>query len=302
MQQQSPEAQAINVRRFEPLSVDWRTAACTGGTLDMARRPLTDAVEGTICTPHVLVLATLEGGADRLEVRSACGQRFTGIDRSGTVSLVPANCERLIRLQRVHTRWISLAIDVDFLAGIGGNAPASEIRHSHTHIDDPFLFSMLAELGREFLRDGELERSYADAMLTCAAHHVHRRYVMPEWNPTPASSAKLSRWQVVRVEEYVEAHLDGELRVGTLATLLGVSEGHFHRAFESTCGVTPLAFINQRRIRRAIRLIHVEPELPTIELAIRVGYTSPSYFARLFRQVVGISPSVYRARVFAEHS
>ena len=53
--------------------------------------------------------------------------------------------------------------------------------------------------------------------------------------------AKLAPWQVRRVTEFVDADVGADLRIADLAALIGVSVGHFHRAFRATTGRTPLA-------------------------------------------------------------
>jgi AraC family transcriptional regulator len=75
--------------------------------------------------------------------------------------------------------------------------------------------------------------------------------------------------------------------------LVGVSAGHLHRAFRATAGVTPLDYINEKRIRRAAAML-VQEQVPITELALRVGFSSPGHFARTFRRVTGVSPSAYR--------
>ena len=106
-------------------------------------------------------------------------------------------------------------------------------------------------------------------------------------------SAVLPRWQLRRVEEYVESNLERAIRIADLASLCGYSAGHFHRAFRRTCGMTPLEFVNHRRVQRAVGILQTEPGLTAAELAERVGYTSPSYFARLFRRLVGVGLTRY---------
>jgi AraC-like DNA-binding protein len=57
--------------------------------------------------------------------------------------------------------------------------------------------------------------------------------------------------------------------------------------------VWQLTFINERRIQRAQQLL-VSQSLAIGDLALQVGFLSPSHFARIFRRHVGLSPSEYR--------
>lgn len=69
---------------------------------------------------------------------------------------------------------------------------------------------------------------------------------------------------------------------------------YFHRAFRSATGVTPLELINRKRIERAMQIFSEEPDASIIDIALRVGYTSPNYFARTLSRHAGVNPSRYR--------
>lgn len=274
-----------SVRRVEPLAHDWRSVRWDGGCFDTARRPFTEVVEGTIRLPQYLLLATLQGGARTLAVRAECGHRYQGPERAGAVSIVLPNCERRLQLTGVHARWASLAIDA---AAFGGSVGAT----CASNINDPFLFSLLSEMQQLQAEDGTLDVSYCEAMALAAVRHLQHRHFA---NGRAAQSriSALPRWQLRRVEEYVEGNLERAIRIADLARLCGYSAGHFHRAFRQTCGMTPLEFVNQRRVQRAVGILQAQPGLTVAELAERVGYSSPNHFARLFRRLVGVGPARY---------
>jgi AraC family transcriptional regulator len=274
-----------SVRRVEPLARDWRSVRWDGGGFDTARRPLTEIVEGMIRLPQCLILATLQGGADTLAVRAACGHRYRGPERTGAVSIVIPNCERRLQLTGVRAHWASLAIDAHAFAGAVGQTCSS-------NIDDAFLFALLSEMERLQAQDGDLDPSYCEAMSFAAVQHLQHRY-FASGAVSPHRDFGLPRWQLRKIEEYIESNLDRAIRIADLAGLCGFSAAHFHRAFRRSCGMTPLEFINHRRVRRAVTILQAQPALSVAELAERVGYTSPNYFARLFRRLVGVGPGRY---------
>jgi len=273
------------VRRVEPLAHDWRSVRWDGGCFDTARRSLTEVVEGTIRLPQYLILATLQGGARTLRVRAECGHRYQGPERAGAISLVIPNCERHLQLTGVRARWASLAIDVGAFAGSVGQACAS-------NITDPFLLALLSEMQQLHADDGDLDASYCEAMSLAAVRHLQHRH-FGDRESAQSRISTLPRWQLRRVEEYVQSNLERAIRIADLASLCGYSAGHFHRAFRRTCGMTPLEFVNQRRVQRAVAILQTQPGLTVAELAERVGYTSPNYFARLFRRLIGVGPARY---------
>jgi AraC family transcriptional regulator len=293
--------QAPYQRRVEPLALGWRSFAWSSGVFDTAHRRYTDSVAGTIRTPQHLVMVTLRGQAEKLEVSSSCGHRYTGSDRPGAVSFVPAHCERQLRLRGVASEWGSISLSPSLFdpnanddQGVGGSLDIS----AFTNIDDPFIFGMVSEFARLYSVDGRLDPTYCDAMSRALARYLVGRYGQIRAQPGVVAW-KLAPWRTWRIADYVDAHLAEPLRIAELAVLVGVSPGYFHRAFRTTFGKTPLEFINERRIQRALQYFH-RGEASIAAIALRVGFISPSHFTRTFRQVAGINPSSYRKRLASD--
>jgi AraC-like DNA-binding protein len=78
-----------------------------------------------------------------------------------------------------------------------------------------------------------------------------------------------------------------------LANYAGVSERHLNRCFMQETGTTPLTYLNRFRIRQAKKLLE-EGQLSITEVIGRVGFSESSYFTRLFRREVGVSPGAYK--------
>jgi len=57
--------------------------------------------------------------------------------------------------------------------------------------------------------------------------------------------------------------------------------------------MTPLQFVTRERMLLAQQLIR-ETSRSLIEIALEIGYTSPSHFAEIFRRTVGMTPSKFR--------
>ena len=85
------------------------------------------------------------------------------------------------------------------------------------------------------------------------------------------------------------------LDVPTLARIAYVSEAHFIRQFRATFGETPNRYLQRRRVERAMFLLRTTDRSVT-DICMDVGFSSLGTFSRVFRDVVGESPSVYRRR------
>ncbi|MEZ0276880.1 MAG: helix-turn-helix domain-containing protein [Roseimicrobium sp.] len=97
-----------------------------------------------------------------------------------------------------------------------------------------------------------------------------------------------------KVEDYVREQLAEDISVETMAGLVELSSFHFSRVFKDSTGMSPLQFVTRERITRAQQLIR-ETSFSLIEIALDVGYTSPSHFAQVFRRVVGVTPTEFRS-------
>lgn len=78
----------------------------------------------------------------------------------------------------------------------------------------------------------------------------------------------------------------------TLAGLAGISAFHFHRIFRALTGETMFAFLQRRRLLRAIELMH-ESRFTLTEIALECGFDSGSSLSRAFRKYFHCSPSQY---------
>ena len=85
------------------------------------------------------------------------------------------------------------------------------------------------------------------------------------------------------------------LDVPALARGALMSAGHFSRSFRAAYGETPYSYLMTRRIERAKALLR-RGDLPVTEVCLAVGFTSLGSFSSRFTELVGESPSSYRAR------
>jgi len=99
--------------------------------------------------------------------------------------------------------------------------------------------------------------------------------------------------RIRRGVDFVEAHLDDDVRLSAVAGAAGLSQWHFQRMFKSMTGETLKGYIRARRLSVALdRLLDTDCRI--IDLAVRAGFDSQEAFARAFRKAFGMSPSAYR--------
>ena len=77
--------------------------------------------------------------------------------------------------------------------------------------------------------------------------------------------------------------------------LSGLNERTFLRRFKKATGESPLDYLQKMRLEKAKQMLTAS-EISLDEITKAVGYADTSSFRRLFRQVIGISPTAYRQR------
>lgn len=102
--------------------------------------------------------------------------------------------------------------------------------------------------------------------------------------------------RVLRVIEYIDAHLAEELGVTRLGSVVHLSPSRLTHLFSAHLGVSPQRFVEQQRMRLAEQLLDVTNR-SIAAVAHEVGFTDPLYFSQRFRRFAGRSPSAYRRRV-----
>jgi AraC family transcriptional regulator len=103
----------------------------------------------------------------------------------------------------------------------------------------------------------------------------------------------LVRWQLRRVVARIDARLAHTISQEELARIVGLSKSHFSRAFKISVGQTVHSYIIRRRIEHARDLILTTDE-PLSQIALTCGMSDQSHLSRLFKRIVGLSPSIWR--------
>ncbi|PVZ11677.1 helix-turn-helix transcriptional regulator [Actinomycetospora cinnamomea] len=98
-----------------------------------------------------------------------------------------------------------------------------------------------------------------------------------------------------RARDRIDRDYAQPLDLDDLAAVAGLSKYHFLRCFARTYGLTPHAYLTERRVERAQDLLRAT-NLTVTEICRLVGYESLGSFSSRFRQLVGSSPSQYQAR------
>ena len=98
-----------------------------------------------------------------------------------------------------------------------------------------------------------------------------------------------------KVQQWLDRYYREKISVRSMAKRSGLNERTFLRRFRKATGEAPLEYLQKMRIEKAKQLL-LGSNQTLEEITTAVGYVDLSSFRRLFRQVVGMSPTTYRQR------
>ena len=113
---------------------------------------------------------------------------------------------------------------------------------------------------------------------------------------TRASFGKIPGRGIAHVVDYIEANIDRDLDLASLAGVAAMSVYHFAHRFKETIGMSPHAYVLSRRIRRAREMIN-RGETGLALVAAGCGFSSQAHFTTAFQRELGVTPGQYRRAV-----
>lgn len=158
----------------------------------------------------------------------------------------------------------------------------------------------LADLLREERRDAALGSEAAlHALIEAAFVQVLRRIVEGEGARPLSLAAALRAPGIRHALERLHAAPQHDWSLEGLAEVAGLSRSAFAAKFKTLVGESPLGYLRQLRVQRAMGLL-TRPGASIIAVANAVGYGDPFVFSKAFKKVVGVSPREFRATAALE--
>lgn len=170
------------------------------------------------------------------------------------------------------------AEDMGLDPGRAGLTPRHQFR-------DPQIEHIAWALDAERAAGHPSGRLYTESLGMALAVHLLGRYTAPINLPRG-----LSKPQLRRVTEFIEAHLDRDLSLARLADVAGVSASHLKTLFRRSLGLPVHEYVVQRRVERAKRLLQAG-DLPPSQVALEAGFSHQSHMARHMRRLLGVTPT-----------
>ena len=129
---------------------------------------------------------------------------------------------------------------------------------------------------------------FANLMLIRSIRNMHRSL----WNDREMAVWAPNARRIASALLAIHAQPERDWSVAILAREVGLSRSCFASTFAAEVGMTPIAYLNQIRMKRAAQLLQSD-RFAIAEVSRRVGYRVPSSFTRAFTSYHGVSPSLF---------
>ena len=183
---------------------------------------------------------------------------------------------------------------------------SSALRQSDIHSDEHILLPMFQTVSRgtfsqirrcmEPLETLALNR-YDKAMHTKAPMYSliqRQRMLMEIFQSAALTEMSGSAAEIPQlILTYIQAHYNEKITLATLADIASCHPTHVIRSVKKQFDMTPMQLVTECRIRHACQLL-LQTSLSVTEIAYAVGFSSPAYFGRQFKEICHMSPNTYR--------
>jgi AraC family transcriptional regulator len=181
---------------------------------------------------------------------------------------------------------------------IGQTAEASDI--------DPHRFTLMNCLGQQDLQlyqigmlllselqsGGIMGRLYAESLTQALVIHLLRHYASSTHIIT-AKNRSLTPTQLRQAIDYIHTHLDRDLALAELASVINISPTYFASLFKQAMGISPHQYVIQQRVEQA-KLMLSKTDLAIADIALQVGFSSQSHLTQHFKRFTGMTPKQVR--------
>ena len=105
--------------------------------------------------------------------------------------------------------------------------------------------------------------------------------------------------RIKQMLRFIQSGYDGEISTSDIAASAMISQSEALRCFKSTIGMAPIQYVKRYRVQKAAELLS-STDQKIADIGAACGFQDTSYFTRTFREIKGLTPGEYRARLGRE--
>jgi AraC-like DNA-binding protein/ligand-binding sensor protein len=147
-----------------------------------------------------------------------------------------------------------------------------------------------------YMKTPVISRKKLDSVTTLLT--IFSEFLSMKSNQIAVRKANAEPPVIAKAKQYIDDHYTEELSLGQVAQATHTSIFYFCKLFKKATGMNFTEFVSRTRIEKATNLL-LNPNLRVSEIAYEVGFQSLTHFNRVFKKVIGQSPSEYREQLKA---
>jgi AraC-like DNA-binding protein len=215
------------------------------------------------------------------------------------------------RLFHIHGRHSSLNLSEDDFLSLLMNplylkAPGKSMKLSTSGRCRESFFAIRGEYAVEYFRtifhraapESSASPEMLDREMALLSLLIRMKNLTPlEETDLRASSDKTKWiWNIEDLADHIRNHFDAPLSLDEMAARCALNASYLSRSFKNKTGTTIFAYLNRIRIEKACLLLK-NSDLTITEIAFSVGYNNISFFNRMFKRAMAVTPGEYRRRI-----
>lgn len=247
--------------------------------------------EGQLVVPHY------HSAFEFLRIIDGCGEMLIGTKKfkisKGDIIFIPQNAFHSLHSESVATKTQSFTFDKSIfgedILPENINDILSEVNiENYIYASDKndnmiFYFDRLSEYYTQDFATKKLKTlSSLCKIMSLVIEHYSENIEL-----------KTDYARIKPVIKYIQQNFRQKIKLSQLSEILCVCDDHLIRLFKTYTHKSPVRFINDIRIENAMRLL-AQTDLSISEIAFSVGFSSPNYMCKTFREAISMTPGEYR--------
>ncbi len=139
---------------------------------------------------------------------------------------------------------------------------------------------------------GMMGQLYVESLTNALVVHLLRHYA-ESIEIVTSENRNLTRTQLQQAIDYIHTHLNRDLSLVELASVVNISPTYFASLFKQAMGISPHQYVIGQRVEQA-KLMLSKTDLAIADIALQVGFSSQSHLTQQFKRLTGMTPKQIR--------
>lgn len=248
-----------------------------------------ETIEHTLTDHYMMVKVNPLSHAERQLDRRICLERQT----RGSSVYIPKGCPHQVRYTTPLGQLYLMVVSEDLVNSVASEMGVTSLPERPLFsTQNSFLLETALSIDRELQAHNPHGPIFSDIYGRLLASQIISM-VGAKKNDESHRRIALTTRQLRWLDDFIDANLSHKISLEEMAEQVSLSPFHFCRVFKEATGVTPHAYLTDRRIDYAKKGL-LSDHVSILDVALSAGFSDASHFSRVFNKCTGSTPSEYR--------